>query len=346
MNRISYQLLIRACVRIPSVYTIVPADWCPVARRTMADAYLAMAVRVLREARRPMTPAQILDHARAQRLVPPWLSGRTQDKTLQARLSEDILHSGNGSRFFRIAPGLYFLRDFIGSEDIPPAWHREYYARRRSKQLKSESVLVISRQHIDHLNLEGFTHSFQPVLDAYRSQFAYYMPRKVAESTHSVKQLVTYVLVTHGVSILCYRRGRFSNAAVSLVGSQSIGFGGHISERDLDLLGPDEIGMHRNACRELTEELRIEGLVADQAITLRRLGVVGAINSDRSAEGTKHIAVVMKYQCKSKAEPVKGELSINGLRWMDLREKVNDIGVFELWSQYILKSIYDGVLTV
>jgi len=73
------------------------------------DSYLAIAERVLEEARMPLVPSEILRRAYLADAVPPQLYGRTQHKTLQARLSEDILLKRERSAFFRTDPGHYLL---------------------------------------------------------------------------------------------------------------------------------------------------------------------------------------------------------------------------------------------
>ncbi len=55
------------------------------------DNYLDIAQKVLKASRRPMTANAIMDAAYKAQIVPVHLFGATQHKTLQARLSEEIL---------------------------------------------------------------------------------------------------------------------------------------------------------------------------------------------------------------------------------------------------------------
>jgi hypothetical protein len=80
----------------------------------VSNLYLNIAENVLLKASRPLTPREILDFAFIDGLVPSHLHGHTQHKTLQARLSEDISHYLDQSRFFRTAPGRFFLRAYPG----------------------------------------------------------------------------------------------------------------------------------------------------------------------------------------------------------------------------------------
>jgi hypothetical protein len=92
--------------------------------------YLDLAERVLRDARKPLTAIQMLRQMYAMELAPSHLHGRTQHKTLQARLSEDILRHRNSSRFYRTAPGKFFLRALMDDPTIPEKERRPIIARR------------------------------------------------------------------------------------------------------------------------------------------------------------------------------------------------------------------------
>src|SRR5439155_2526762 len=61
------------------------------------------------------------------------------------------------------------------------------------------------------------------------------LPRLDAEKTEECKQLLTYVIVTRGNQVLCFRRGSFNRVEDYLRGSLCIGFGGHVSDADRTL---------------------------------------------------------------------------------------------------------------
>ena len=65
------------------------------------DSYLNIAEAMLRDARRPLTAMEILELAYTSEIVPSQLHGKTQHKTMGARLSEDILLRRERSTFFR-----------------------------------------------------------------------------------------------------------------------------------------------------------------------------------------------------------------------------------------------------
>lgn len=272
-------------------------------------------------------------------LVPEHTFGKTQHKTLQARLSEHILKFRDKSLVYRTSPGRFFLREFMDSGTIDPRYKVEFHARRRKKDLSNENVLVIPRNTLDENNISGFVNDPREVLSLIKRTDAHYKVRKHAEEDFNIKQFVTYVIVVKNDRVLSYRRGKFSNAGKELLQARSIGFGGHVSDLDADFLDRDTFGIKNNATRELLEELWLEH---DEQINLQRsetLQLLSFINVDDTQEARKHIACVLLYFCTPEFEPKKGELSINDLRWLDVTRRPNDLDDFELWSKILIEKL-------
>ena len=112
------------------------------------ESYLQIAKVVLRSTRRPMSARAILEVAYQAGVVPAHLYGKTQHKTLQARLSEDILHRRETSAFYRTEPGQFFLIELLGDPEIPDEWKKPFPARRRTRDLKRDNTLAIKKSFI------------------------------------------------------------------------------------------------------------------------------------------------------------------------------------------------------
>jgi predicted NUDIX family phosphoesterase len=129
---------------------------------------------------------------------------------------------------------------------------------------------------------------------------------------NDAKQFVTYVLVQCGQRLLFFKRSYLSRAAEFLRGSKCIGFGGHVSAADLDILSRGDYGLAACARRELAEELhlpdtpnskRVPASTATidyrnkatvnlfESASLERLGI---LNDDSSEVGRRHVAVVYR----------------------------------------------------
>ena len=80
------------------------------------NSYLQIAQSVLQKSRQPLSAREILDAAYRLQLVPEHLFGKTQYKTLQARLSEDLLRNRKRTIFARTGPGRFVLREQLSKK--------------------------------------------------------------------------------------------------------------------------------------------------------------------------------------------------------------------------------------
>jgi predicted NUDIX family phosphoesterase len=308
-----------------------------------------MAEEIIRGARTPLTPEQILRQARLTGWCPPimqLLRGRTQHKTMNARLSEDIRRNGDASPFFRTGPSRFFLRELIEAPDIRAEWRKVYVGPPRGKPLRQEAILVAPKELLAGA-LRGTFVSFDA--DGFSSLLrngCFFMNRGRAERDDAVKQFVTYGLVWRDTHLLTYRRGRFSNSSSEVIGARSIGFGGHVQEDDFDLFMSDANGLAGNFVRELQEELVMPQLRTYDARTLENIKILGYLNVDDTPDARRHVAVVMSYRCPQSLTPRKRELSINDVRWMTCAESMKSVSAFELWSRILLGRIFNRELSM
>ena len=110
--------------------------------------YLEIAEAVLSKSKLPLSARQILEAAYRLQLVPVHLFGKTQYKTLHARLSEDLTRNRRNTIFVRTAPGRFFLRAKVESRAGQPG---EYIAPLRAYQLKQFDVVCASRDELNQL---------------------------------------------------------------------------------------------------------------------------------------------------------------------------------------------------
>jgi hypothetical protein len=99
----------------------------------------------------PLPPREILRRGMSSGFVPSSLYGRTQHKTLQARLSEDILLRRERSAFFRTKPGYSFLREFLTDPTLPAEFRTPIVARRRRRELAYPQALAFSKESAKEL---------------------------------------------------------------------------------------------------------------------------------------------------------------------------------------------------
>lgn len=308
--------------------------------------YLALAAKAIESARRPLTPRQMLDLARTDGFLPDHLSGATMHKTLMARLSEHIRNESAKAEFYRTGPGSFFLQKLACDPTIPESYKHVHRGHLRSKAIRKENVLVAPRSVLETEIYGEFVEYDEQAFKELFSSTLVFTDRRAAEENSDLKQFVTFTLVFNGSKILTYRRGKFTTTSDTLKGQLSIGFGGHVNDKDFTLFSLGGAALRFNAARELREELFLDDIYVDFDETLARTQLMGYINVDGDDDAEHHIAVLVAFRHRDETLPKKGELSINQLSWLDLSERRNDLSQFDFWSAIILQNIYDGNMTI
>jgi predicted NUDIX family phosphoesterase len=291
-----------------------------------------------------MTASEILADAKRLGWMPLHLYGKTPHKTLNARLSEHIRDRKEDALVFRVGPAKYFLSEFLADPSLPSRFKRKFRGILRSKQVRQERVLVATRGTLEAKGICGFVPFDREWFShKLRSDFEF-VDRRLAEKRTDIKQFVSYAIIVRGTSVLSYRRGKFNTASTELKGARSIGFGGHISEIDFDLFSFDFSGLFRNAARELYEELLVTDIDVVNSVPSANIRPLGYLNLDDTPEARKHVAIVMLYAPNERVDFRKGEWSINELNWLDTSLRLNDLSEFELWSEVLLRMIFENSL--
>ena len=194
--------------------------------------------------------------------------------------------------------------------------------------MADELVLTFPRTLLDEI---GAFQGLRTDIGAYvprilEAQNTKYVPRSLAETDPSLKQIIPYVLIRRGQTLLHYVRGKGSGEK-RLVAMGSIGIGGHINHRDEDLFGTGTDYYELAVQRELHEELLI-----DADLTTR---IVALINDDSTPVGQVHFGVV--HVCELGEQHVsRGEPCITELQFLGLEELRARRDAMETWSQFAL----------
>lgn len=228
-----------------------------------------------------------------------------------------------------------------------------------------ERVLVVSASllHQHHGHFTGFcpdVHRYNHLLIAENHQFK---RRGNVEEDPEWKQLIPYILVRHRVKdgrvwYLSYQRSS-TNAEQRLANQHSVGFGGHISEDDIevDYAAPSYVARNvhyevRKMCalchtfdyspmlmngmiRELFEELDVYGIT--------NFRVVGLINLEGTPVDRVHLGIVtvVDLECTS---VFSNDSNVTSLSWSSVESLKNELPDFETWSQECIMAIADGLI--
>jgi HB1, ASXL, restriction endonuclease HTH domain len=194
--------------------------------------YLRVAEIVLGDALQPLKAREIVDRGIERGLFGDHVLSRTPEKSMQARLSTDILNRAGQSKFIRTERGRFTLRSKVlnaeqgrdTAQGDSSVEHSEYVAERRVLQTPMEEVLCASEHAFkDVLTFQGIDPDSTPILRHLLDEGSIsYVSRSEAEVRNDAKQFVTYVLVQCGQRLLFFRRSYLSRAAEFLRGSAEI----------------------------------------------------------------------------------------------------------------------------
>jgi hypothetical protein len=311
----------------------------------MSNAYLKIAEDILRRSRHPMRPDEILEQAYLQKLVPWHLYGSTQHKTLQARLSEDVAQLSDRSRFFRTAPGLFFLRSLKGDPNIPQVYKTEFHASPRRKELKREAILALHRATFDQYVSDPENVPIEQVKRCLKLGYYIYAHWRDRRLSKEYIPVHSFVVVHRHNEVLRYRRGKFTPYADPLRGKKTIGFGGAVLAADIDILYDSFFGIIGNGISELIYSLGMSRRLAEEVRYGNQLQPqFGSVVSQNRQ--TDLLNVVLTYPCPENFEPTKSSLSINDLTWIRGSNPGNDLDDYDETSALLFKRRYiEALLT-
>jgi hypothetical protein len=303
----------------------------------MSNSYLEIAERVLVGSSQPLSAAEILREARRKRILPSHLYGLRQDRTLQARLSENIAKYGANSPFFRTEPGKYYLRVLqrSGRQEVG-----EYYARPRRRELNTKDILCLDEDVERLLRRDGTSVSFSKVVDCLSS--GKYSYRSIDEIRRDKKAAAvhSFLVVHDGRRILSFRCGKYFPRTDPLYGLRSIGLGGAVTAKQVDLLFESVFGIVASAIDELCSGVGLPRRLAERARYTGEIKRWFGVKSDRTEDSPTTLHMVLSYRCPSEFTPTKAALSVNDLRWIDPGSPPNCVDDYDTTSQFLFAEGY------
>lgn len=200
--------------------------------------------------------------------------------------------------------------------------------------ISEECVLVIPTAVFrDAGHFQGFSRDVEryvPLL--FQPRHLAFRPRGEVEHDPNFKQLIPYVVLTHGdgisVRVFHYTRGQGQGES-RLHLKRSIGIGGHIAQ--IDASATMDAAFEEGLRRELFEEVTLD--------TPFTLTPVGLINDDETDVGRVHLGVI----CLARLEEPRvraREADILNCGFASPHELRNNWDEFESWSQLALGHLF------
>ncbi len=292
----------------------------------MNKTFLEIAEVILREEQKPLNPDEIYSIAKQKGLLIS--RGKTPSLSMKARISTDLRKNGFSSRFMRVGPNKFALREF---------GLKEFISQPFKKNIPKEIITCIPQSKLGELtNHLGFSSDVPLIVSILKNENLIYIDRKVAENDTNYKQLISYIILTKdNDKVLTYKRGVYTNAHEMIKGSTCLGFGGHVQDIDTNnMFSKGYAGVFDTAEREVFEELK--------GFKPINLSIAGYIMDNSSPEGVKHLGVVLRGEIPKDFDinNFSKELSINDLKFMSIKELWNNFHEFEFWSQLLIRHFY------
>lgn len=296
------------------------------------DSYLDIARLVLRARRRPMSARSILDAARKADVIPTHLHGKTQQKTLNARLSEDILHDREASAFYRTEPGQFALKEFLDDPDYPAKWKVEFPARRRTRDLKRPDSLAVTSELA--MSLENISISMTEFANRVEASgaLATMHPKEMKKRGYSA--IWTFSVVQRSDEVLAYRIGRYRDDRDTFANRRSIGFPGALAADDMSLFSTDRLGVKECAIAVLQQDLDLSLATFERSED--QTPSIKCVTALADMEGQLDLVIVVLWESPDWFEPTTRKLSLNDPGWLRTSTLPNNINDFEPWSARIL----------
>jgi len=198
---------------------------------------------------------------------------------------------------------------------------------------QEQQVLVIRREVLEQIGMfQGLTFDVERyVRRLFVPGVPCFVPRSEAEADPACKQIIPYVIMSHGGKYLSYVRGRRAGEQ-RLVGNRSIGIGGHINPGDdMPLFSSDFREAYLSAvAREVAEEVSVEGNYTDQ--------VVAFLNDDSNEVGQVHLGIVHLWMLDA-PKVARREQMITQMAFMTPAELQEVRDALETWSRLCVDNL-------
>ena len=190
----------------------------------------------------------------------------------------------------------------------------------------TESILVVKRDTLFENSpaWHGISiEALHPIL-ATIVQHQESMPRNLAETDPTYKQIISYMVFTFDSKLFVMQRKSKGNEQV-LANKLSIGIGGHMNQEDLQ--GETLFDW---ISREFEEEVSYEGGLA--------MHTLGFLNDDSNEIGKRHIGLVVLLKGDNGNITLNGDEHKSG-QLLSMEECFERFDEFENWSQLVLKAL-------
>lgn len=164
----------------------------------MKSEFLVVAQALMEMEKRPMSARELVDLAHQRQLFSDNIAGETPHQTMKSKLSVHIRRFGEHSPFVRTQAGRFYLSSLLDGT-VPPFPSKPFIPTQ-----SQENVLVFRRDELDAITTwQGLQPKWRRASKRiFQGSSPAYLPRFEVEQDDQYTQVVTYVLVCRGASVL------------------------------------------------------------------------------------------------------------------------------------------------
>ncbi len=293
----------------------------------MADSYLTLAKKIISAHGKPMSAQHILYEAKRFGMLPNHLHGKTMQKTLQARITEDINLKRNQSDFYRTNIGTYFLRPLLNDTVLPSSVISEFTTEsKRNRPLPKGRTLFTQ---IPNTITNSGVLAPKTIKECINNENVYHYLEDAPQNYTSVSTFTFIELQEYFFSFTVGKHSHFTDQ----INKKSIGFRRHVSEFDNDLFSDGLMGIDTSASREALYQYIADDQNRDKEL-INNLGFLGGFY-----ESTQNrLSLIFKYdQTKNKQfNPNNfGRLEINQPDLIS--KKISNLTSYDLISKAVIE---------
>lgn len=276
------------------------------------NSYLHIAQKIIQFYRHPMTAKSILSEAYKSNLLPDFLYGKTQQKTLQARLSEDILKNKEKSLFFRVKPGVFFLREFISDKTINEQDKQEYHAKRRCRDLYLHQfpIVCLEKNKISKWSLTKQNITYYNLKKIIENNELIHLNYRIAKTIKDVFLIKCFSCLWYKNKLLTYKPIGKRNHNYDFIKKRSYGFSSYLSLKNLNLFNLNTYGINELSKNIIKNDLNLDNNFDNIIISNNfKYGIINNLN--------KEIIIINYIKINQELDLRKKFLSINSFKWVD-----------------------------
>lgn len=301
-----------------------------------------IAEQVLLTIGRPASVREIIDAGKKDGRFKHHLKGSTPHKTLQARISTDIVTQRDRSVFYRYAPAVFGLRREKERGRYDNAYGRVYIGNRRRKMFRHTYIACVNKSDATFLLRQGLTPDNVLPKHILNRLPIVFIDRRDAPLRHDLIKLKTYYYVSSDDLVVRYQKSPYDEKRHDENGTESIGFGSWITEHDLSFFAEGGIDFEGSVLSDFDDLFAFMGeRVIDR---VKNVQFIGFIYDAVGLDNKDVVGLICNVRLNTRVD-FDGKLGVKNLHWISASHRPNYFSQLETWSKYLVDYLANRSVT-